>query len=240
MIQFNMLPDVKIKYIKVRRQKRMIMLISFLTSAGSLALVALMLLFIFGVQGAQLAIVNDEIEESSNSIRDKRSQVDDINKVLTVQNQLNSLDALHSDKPRTSRLFEYLTKLQPSGVILTKLNLITSEGSETIKIQGTTTDLATINQFIDTLKFSKFKTSGENGEENTAFTEVVLSQFTRDKAGASYTIDAKYFPGMFDSSNTAAGLIVPEGLTTTRSEQGRPILQTAEEAEANPQTEETE
>ncbi len=224
------------QYVKARRQKRLIILIATLVGGGSLAIVGLAAIYVFGIQGAQVALLNNNIKSSSASISNKRSQVDDINKVLTVQNQLNSLDQLHSDKPRTSRLFDYLTKLTPSeGVTPTKVTLDTTAGTETISIQGGATTLELVNRFVDTLKFARFKLPAEEGEGKEMFSNVTLSSFARDKLGATYTIDMTYNPEIFSSEYPASGLVVPKGLITTRSELGRPILNTDEEQQAMPQ-----
>jgi len=229
MIQFNLLPEVKIKYIKARRQKRMVMLIASLVSVGSLTVLSLMLGYVYLVQGAQISSLNNKIAKSSESIKDKKGQVDDINKVLTVQNQLRSLDTLHEEKPIVSRTFDYLTKLMPSQVTISTLTVDTSEGAELITIEGSTDTLESVNRFIDTLKFTKFKTTDEDSESLIIFTEVVLDSFARDKAGADYTVKFKYDPAIFKSSELVTGLSVPTGFITTRSELGRPILQTDSE-----------
>ena len=100
MIQFNLLPDVKIKYIKARRQKRMVMLAAFVVGAGSLAVLAMTILYVYGVQGAQIASLDKSIKTHTASINQKNGQVDDIGKVLTVQSQLTSLDTLHAENSR--------------------------------------------------------------------------------------------------------------------------------------------
>lgn len=238
MIQLNLLPSVKIKYIKSRRHKRLVMLVSGLVGLGSLSLMTLMLVYVFIVQGTQIAGVNDSIKKRSDSIGQKRSQVDDINKVLTVQNQLVSLDTLHENKPVTSRIYDYLARMTPSELFITKLNVNLVEGAETITIQGTTDTLETVNKFADTLKFTKFTPAGEDVEAEVVFTEVVLTDFSRDKKGASYTVNMKFSPIIFSSLNESAGLVVPKGLITTRSELGRPILRIDTEVPANPDADE--
>ena len=229
MIQFNLLPDVKIKYIKARRQKRLVALVSSLVSLGSLLLLVLAGSYVYLLQGSQISSLNDKISKASGSISNKKDQVDDINKVLTVQNQLKSLDQLHNTKPLTSRTFDYLSRVTPSLVTISKLTVNNIEGDETMVIQGSTDTLETVNKFVDTLKFARFKSSAENSEEIAVFKEVVLTTFSRDKAGASYTINFKYDPIIFSSVEKPENLTVPKGLITTRSELGRPILQTETE-----------
>ena len=237
MIQFNLLPDVKIKYIKARRQKRLVTLIAALSGLSAFAILLLTAGFVYIVQGAQLSSINKDIDKSKKSISAKNSKVDDINKVLTVQNQLNSLDKLHADKPLTSRMFDYLSKLTPSQVTISNIALNYSE-SYTVTLQGSTDTLETINKFVDTIKFTTFVPATEDGEDpqpQLVFTDVVLNSFGRDRLGASYSLTFTYDPIIFSSEESVNGLVVPQK-TTTRSELGRPILQTDTEAQNNAPT----
>ena len=230
MIQFNLLPDVKMKYIKARRQKRGVMLGVAILSAGSLTLMLITMSYVYVVQGAQIASYDKKIKASTASINTKNAQVDDINKVLTVQNQLRSLDTLHAGKPIMSRVFDYLTKLTPSNITIAKIQVSNAE-TKTFDIQGSTDTLESINKFVDTLKFTTFKPSAD-ADEITVFKGVVLNSFGRDKAGASYSVSFTYDPIIFDSTASVSGLVVPNK-TTTRSELGRPILQSETEKANN-------
>lgn len=245
MIQFNLLPDIKIKYIKARRQKRMIVVTSVTASLVCAGLAALMAGFVYGVQGAQIASMDKTITSSLNSIKTKQTQVDDINKVLTVQNQLDSLDSLHAEKPITSRIFEYLAKLKPQSVTITKITVNVVDGENTMLIEGDTQVLESVNTFIDTLKFSKFSTetieaakakaeqkdddqkNNQSDEVETVgmFSDVVLADFTRDQTNATYTITMKYDPLIFSSTVAASNIVVPKDFISTRSSIETPILQ---------------
>lgn len=207
------------------------MVVCALVSAGALGVFGLVAGYVYGVQGAQITSVNKEIEKVNNSINNKNRQVDDFNKVLTVQNQLLSLDTLHADKPVTSRLFEYLSKLTPAQVTISNINVSYDEGNS-LTLQGSTDTIETINRFVDTLKFTTFTTTAEGSEPKPVFTDVVLGSFARDKQGASYTVRMIYDPIIFQSSEVSAGLSVPQKITT-RSELGRPIFQTESEAANN-------
>ena len=209
----------------------MVMLGVAMLSAGSLAVLILTMSYVYVVQGSQIANYDKKIKASTASINTKNAQVDDINKVLTVQNQLKSLDTLHAEKPIMSRIFDYLTKLTPSNITIAKIQITNAE-TKTIDMQGSTDTLESINKFVDTLKFTTYKPGGENTEEVTVFKSVVLNSFGRDKEGASYTVSFTYDPVIFESSSSVNGLVVPNK-TTTRSELGRPILQTETEKANN-------
>ena len=68
-----------------------------------------------------------------------------INSILTVQNQLESLTALHSTKPAVSRLFDYLNSLTPSQISIT--NYTSDFTQQTVTVTGSADALSTVNQF---------------------------------------------------------------------------------------------
>lgn len=210
MIQFNLLPDVKLEYIKARRLKRSVVLISGLVAAASLTL--LIILFV-GVVIFQKKHMND-LSADIKTDTAKLESVQDLDKILTVQNQLGSLPGLHDQKPVTSRLFTYLPQLTPQKVSIS--DLILDFEAQTLVIKGTADTVSTVNKFVDTLKFTDLKI-GE--EQKRAFSAVVLTSFDRtDKA--SYEINMKFDPAIFDSKNDVS-LAVPN-IITTRSEIEKP------------------
>ncbi len=234
MVQFNLLPDVKIEYIKAKRFKRLVTLISMIVSGSVIAIVVVLAVVAYGVQGAQIRSLNSDIQKSQSEIAAQNEKVS-IDKILTVQNQLNSLDALHAQKPILSRVFDYMTKVVPVRAPISRLT-VTTDSDHTIEIKGTTDTVESVNVFADTLKFSVYKATAD-AEEVFAFQNVVLASFSRDKDGATYVLTMNYDPVIFDALNDGKGLIVPKK-TTTRSETERPVFQTeSEKANNAPATE---
>lgn len=110
MVQFNLLPDIKMQYIKAQRTRHLVTFIATLASIISIGLLLLALFFVYGVQRQLIRGLDDKIKKSSSSLK----QVEDVDKILTVQNQLNSLTGLHESKPTISRVFGYLQKTTPN------------------------------------------------------------------------------------------------------------------------------
>lgn len=214
MIQINLLPDVKTKYLVAQRKKRLVLVSSIVISGVALGILALQLGFVYGAQKVQLNHFNDEINKNKATL----SKISDLDKILTVQNQLNGLSGLHEGKPVVSRLFTYLPQITPNDVQISELNLGFSDS--TLNVKGTAKSLESINKFVDTLKFTKYTTDG--GQTQTpAFTTVVLTSFGRTEKDASFDIGFSYDPAIFASDNTSVQLIVPK-ITSTRSETERP------------------
>lgn len=213
MIQLNLLPDVKLQYIKAQRMRKTIISLSVLITVISAGLLLVMLGLGFA-QKARIASVDKSIKSRSQELKNKP----DIDKVLTVQNQLNSLTELHAAKPAVANLFTYLNQVTPTQVGINNLHVDFTTYKMTIT--GSADALSSVNKYIDTLKFTKYK-SDVVTEEQSAFNNIVLTSFgltsSTGQAGkpATYTIDLDYNKDIFDVTQKVE-LKVPKQ-TTTRS-----------------------
>lgn len=224
MIQFNLLPDVKSEYLKISRQKRVIILISIVITVVSLLIVGILFSVVTIVQRNTMDTLDASIKEKTS----KLTSNPDINKILTVQNQLNTIQSIHDKKPSADRLFQYVVKITPENVSHEKFSV--DFNAQTMTFSGTSKKLEIVNKFVDTLKFTKVKGEKIIGdkieivEERNAFSSVVLDSYTvtdSDAAKSSYSISLKYDPIMFDGSISNIQLVVPN-ITTTRSVTERP------------------
>lgn len=211
-MQLNLLPAVKMEYIKAQRARRLVTSVAVIVAVASVAL----LLLLLSVSGLQKKHIND----LTNDISDETSQLKakpQINKMLTVQNQLSALTDLHSGEPAASRVFSYLNQVTPTRVSITDFSIDFTQ--QTATITGTSDNLAHVNQYVDTLKHATFATK-DNNTAQTAFKDVVLSSFslntdTSDSSqAANYTVTLTYDQTIFDNTQNVT-LSVPK-ITTTR------------------------
>lgn len=214
MIQFNLLPDVKLEFIKTQRAQRTIMMVTILISGALLTVLILLFLGVNILQKGHLNDLSRDIDKSSQRLE----KTDDLDKILTIQNQLASLSGLHDQKPVAKRVFEYLSNVTPNDITIARANL--NFGEFTIELTGTATDLGLVNTYVDTLKFSTFETADDVGNSRNAFTDVVLSNFARGDEGATYEIILTFAEAIFSSSSKVT-LTVPNTITT-RSETEKP------------------
>jgi hypothetical protein len=205
-IQLNLIPDVKAQYLKAERTRKTVIVVSVIVIIASAGLVAIML-SILGTQKLALDSANKKIDKASNELK----QTADIEKMLTVQSQLNSLDQLHNNKTVNSRLFGYLAKIVPSQVQISKVDINFEDNS--IKISGTSDSLESNNKFVDTLKFTNYQLSGSE-DKTPAFSNVVLNTFSRDDKGATFDISMNFDPVLFATSSDGIQLIPKQGVTT--------------------------
>lgn len=219
MIQFNLLPDIKITFIKARRNKHLVLVTAVIVAGSALAILVLLFLGVSVFQKQHLSNLTKDIKSDAKKLED----TPDLDKVLTIQNQINSLSALHNAKPVTSRLFDYLPKLTPNAVSIQKIDVDFAQS--TISITGSADALSTVNKFVDTLKFTTYSVDAQTNTKN-AFNKVVLGTFGLNatekdpKKKASYSINLSFDPNIFDNAKTVA-LTVPK-IISTRSETEKP------------------
>jgi hypothetical protein len=195
MIQLNLLPDVKLEYIKAQKQRRLFVTLSVLVTVAAIAILIVTLTISF-LQQQHLNGLSDDIKKKSTELKEQK----DINRILTVQNQLDSLTALHASKPAITSTFTYINQVTPVSVSIS--NFVVDFTEKKITITGGADSLSSVNKYVDTLKLAKYKESDADSQK--AFTDVVLKSFdlntdTDDKSqAAKYTIEMTFEDILFD------------------------------------------
>lgn len=215
MIQFNLLPDIKIEHIKSQRMKRLVIVVAVALIGLSVGILVLM----FSYSAVQKKHV-ENLDRDIDSLTAELESNDELTKILSVQNQLNSLPDLYSGRPAADRLTTFIDQTTPAGVGLGRLSIDFSTNS--IQFTGTAASLGAVNQHIDTLKFTKF-TIDEDTTEQPAFSDVVLTQFGRDDNEANFSISLVFDPQIFDATKDIA-LKVPNVVTTRAQDQGSDLF----------------
>jgi hypothetical protein len=133
----------------------------------------------FYVNFSQKNVIKKLDTDISKSVSDLKG-TKDAGKILTIQNQLNSLTLLHTSKPVASRLYKFLATVVPGPTNpkdlppVTLSRVSTSFADSTLEFTGTAKTFDYVNKFVDTLKFAQFSTSlvtdklptGEDCEKN--------------------------------------------------------------------------
>jgi Tfp pilus assembly protein PilN len=210
MLQFNLLPDVKLEYVKTQRTKHLLTLLSLAASAAGIAILLLAALTVYGVQKKSLHDLNGDIKKYSTQLK----SVPDLDKILTVQNQLGTLTTLHDQKPVTDRLFTYISQVTPAQASLNKLTIDFT--ANTLTIGGKTPGLEVVSTYTDTLKATKYTTDSSDSKKTNAFSSVVLTSFSRGDEGATFTITCNFDPAIFNSANKVT-LTVPSSAASDQS-----------------------
>lgn len=218
MIQLNLLPDVKLEYIRAKRFRRLVLVVSVLIGVASIA-VLLVLLSVDGLQKKHLSDLRGDISSDTSALE----STPQLSNILTVQNQLGSLTSLHAAEPAVSRLFGYLYELTPASVNVTNLTIDFTQ--QTATITGNADSLTSVNTFIDTLKYTNYSV-GNGSTSSKAFSNVVLPTFSPPSNAngisqpAAYSINLSFNEAIFNITKNIK-LTVPS-LVTTRSEVAQP------------------
>jgi hypothetical protein len=220
MIQLNLLPDLKKEFIKAQKVKALVITIAIFTTLGAVGISALLFVYVTFVQQFQVKLATDDIGRKMQQLK----SITDIDKYLTVQNQLGGLPGLHDGKGIYSRLFDFMSVLNPAApnnVSLSDLQVLTSDHA--IVFTGTTTTYETFNVFVDTLKHAQI--TYKVGGEGDAVTENMFDQVLVQSADLSrssgtplvgFIVRTVYRDTVFDAKNTNMTAAVPN-ITTTQS-----------------------
>lgn len=151
MIEINLIPDVKQELLKAERARALVISGSIITCIVAGGVVALLAIYIYGVQFGRNIIVDNSIKSGS----EKLAKVEDLSKMITLQNQIKSIETLGDTKSINSRLFDVLSAVippSPNEVRISTLSVNTEES--TIKLEGQTNAYDSMEVFKKTIDSS--------------------------------------------------------------------------------------
>lgn len=220
MIQLNLLPDLKKEFIQSQKAKAFVMTVSIFVTLGAIGLSVLLFVYVTFLQQFQISLATDDIAKKEQQLKG----ITDVEKYVTVQNQLASLPDLHAQKGLYSRLFDFLSVLNPSApnnVTLSDLRVLSED--KTILLTGTAGSFQNLNTFADTLKNANitYKAGGQGDAVTNKMFEQVLVQTadiirSNSQTQVGFTIKTTYNDAVFDAHNTDMTVKVPN-ITTTQS-----------------------
>jgi hypothetical protein len=223
MIEINLVPDVKQELIRAQRIRSMVIATSILVGSISVAVVALLAIYVFTVQTIRSGIADGAIKNGS----DKLAKVEDLSKMLTIQNQLTKISTLNSDKKIDSRVFgtsgllDSIIPPSPNDIQISDLTVDSSTNLITIDGQAPNS-YAAVEVFRKTIDGAKVKYTDDNKaqQEVTLASNVSISNtsYGEDSSGVKvlrFTLSFNYAPELFAlSSNGATVVVANEGNVT--------------------------
>lgn len=111
MIEINLIPDVKQELLKAQRARAIVISSSIIASIVAVGVVVLLLVYMFGVQGIRGAVLNGQIDDKGKQL----ASVEDLSKILTIQNQLKTINSLNDQKNMNSRVFDMVAAITPQN-----------------------------------------------------------------------------------------------------------------------------
>lgn len=164
MIEINLVPDVKQELIRAQRTRAVVVSFSIVIGLAALGVVVLLALYVFGFQTVRHSLADNAIDEHSKEL----SSIEDLSKVLTIQNQLEKLETQAGEKKLESRIFDVLSAVLPPAPnqVLIETMSIDAETSN-LSISGQTPTYDTLEVFKKTIDGAEV-TYTEQGAEQSA------------------------------------------------------------------------
>lgn len=134
MIEINLIPDVKQELLRAQRARSIVISSSIIASIVAVGVVALFLVYIFGAQTIRGALLDGNIDKKGAEL----ANVEDLPKILTIQNQLKTINSLNDQKNMSSRVFDMIAAITPQGIGSVAFSQITAGASGGTTAQGTT------------------------------------------------------------------------------------------------------
>ncbi len=110
MYEINLVPDIKAEAIKAQKMRNFMFFVAGTVSAIAVGLVVLLVAVRTG-QTIKMSAQDDTLK----LMAEKLESYDGLSEILTVQNQLNSLEDIKNNKKVLSRVFTVLSSLLPTG-----------------------------------------------------------------------------------------------------------------------------
>jgi len=227
MIEINLVPDVKQELIKAQRVRSTVVTFSILVGIVSIAAVAILAVYILGVQTVRGALLDENIKTSNS----KLTGIEDLSKILTIQNQLTKITGLNDNKNIDSRIFDMLTVIippAPNNIQVSDLTIDSTANTITINGQAPNS-YAAVEVFKKTLNGAKVQYTDTDGKSQTATLASNIStsntSYGEDATGAKvlrFTLTFEYTPELFSPLSKDVSIIISTNGNATDSYLGVP------------------
>ena len=227
MIEINLLPSVKRELLKTRAMRNRVISISFLVGGASIAAVVVLAL-ILGSQIAAEAVQNGVIKDRN----DKLMAVEDLNKVVTIQNQLTKINEQHSRKKINSRIFDVVTAVNPvvpNNVSFSDIKV--NPESKTITLEGSAVNgYSALETLKKTILNTKVQTTDGDKSSEVSLTKEIkdgdtsFGENSEGKKVLQFSFSFEYAEELLaPANNGTVSVLTPTGkVDVTDSRQGIP------------------
>ena len=227
MIEINLLPNVKRELLKTRAMRNRVISISFLVGGASIVAVVVLAL-VLGSQIAGEAVQNGVIKDRN----DKLMAVEDLNKVVTIQNQLTKINEQHSRKKINSRIFDVVTAVNPvapNNVSFSDIKV--NPESKTITLEGSAVNgYSALETLKKTILNTKVQTTDGDKSSEVSLTKEIkdgdtsFGENSEGKKVLQFSFSFEYAEELLaPANNGTVSVLTPTGkVDVTDSRQGIP------------------
>lgn len=215
MIQINLIPDVKLEYLKARKMRNVAITVSILAGLAAAALVVLAVLFLL-IQVGREKLADMGIEGEYK----KLSSVNDLSNLVTIQNQLSLISGQNNARSMTSRLFGVLQAINPKAPNDVKFTSVKLDPSKKVlRLEGIAeAGYPSVEALKKTITNVEFKYSGVDAASKTKTipiadkVEVGKTSFGQSSDGRRvlrFEITLQYPEVLFTNKARKAQLVTP-------------------------------
>ena len=214
MIEVNLIPDVKQEFIRAQRMRNTVISFSILTSIVAGAAIVVLIAYL-GTQGVRETFADNGIKDEYR----KLSEIENLNNVVTIQNQLAQVSAINDSKGINSRIFDVLTAINPvppNDVRLTTIEL--DPKTTTLSIEGVAANSYTATDVLKkTILNTKVSYSDGSGTQTMPLTELLTlgdTSYGEDSTGAKvlrFKMTIVYPKQLFSNTVNDVRIISPTG-----------------------------
>lgn len=226
MVQINLIPDVKREFLKAKSLRNFVITTSILVTAGVAGLAIVLGVFLGGILVGE-AVVSSSIKEAGQ----KLTSIEDLDKTVTIQQQLSRIDEQHANKSINSRLFDVMVAINPpapNDVRISTLRMDPESGI--ITVEGSAVNgYAALEVFKKTIKNTKvqYAVDGESDElplsEEITTGETSFGENSEGQRVLRFSINLSYLDELFKYSEDPVSIITPSGrIDVTDSKLGVP------------------
>ncbi len=216
MIEINLIPDVKLEYLKARRMRNTAVsfsIIAGLAATGVVVAAVLLLLTQLGFEKLADNAIDKEYE--------KLSKVEGLSELRTLQNQLSKLPEQNASRSMSSRLFSVLQAInpaQPNDVRFTSVkldpatSLLSMEGLADAgypAIEALKKTITNVQIEYKQGKEGSSKTIPLAGPESVELSEMSYGQDSDGKRVLRFKLAIKYPADLFTNRAQALRIVTP-------------------------------
>lgn len=203
MIEVNLIPDIKREYLRTRMLRNSVIAISVLVGGIAIA-ITIVLGMVAGGQLIAEGVKDNDIKKQEKALL----SVSDLDKTVTLQNQLEVISKTHGEKNVDSRLFSVISAINPAEQGYARISNLKYDTSEkTINIEGWTESHVSLEAFKKTILNTKIHYSKAGDTVTELLTDEIISDpssFGLNSEGRRvlrFSFSFTYPDGLFMSSD---------------------------------------
>lgn len=212
MIQINLIPDVKRELIRAQQMRRAAITISIIVGAAAVGAVVL-LSGVLAAQQIRITIAKNDIAKNYKSLQ----SVDNVDDILTLQNQLSKVTTYNDTKTMDSRLFDVINAINPIAPNNVTYSVIKNDPTtKTLSIEGSAASGYSATETLrKTILNTKVETTADGQTTSVPLTDtvaVVSTSYGQSSDGAQvlrFTMSFVYPDGLFDNKMKSIRIVTP-------------------------------